>query len=769
MVTNKGFHAGYCAWIACMALLGKEAPLSRAGEPGGSGACCDPTTVTCTIAPASVCSTTGRDYGGDGVPCRECSTDSGISGAPCVENADCISCSSGPSRGATCSSNAACAGAGMSFCVGGLNDSGPCVTAAECPGGACVLSQCAGSCAGTWGCACTGDIVPPFSPTGLPDFSDLSAALNCANGSPADCSRADVNCDGVVDHADFGVVLRQFTGQEGGCEIPTGACCRPDDSCVHEQQFVCDGGPGVPPQLVGVYQGNGSVCTPELCSAPSCGDGVVNQPTEECDGADDAACAANESCTAGCVCACACDVDVDDDGQVTSLDIARVNDCLTGTTPPSQCGREDFDCNGTVDSCDLIIANRALAGDPDPCSEGCGACCLPADGCFYGTLTQCQASDGGFLGNGSSCNPCDMGCPCDADVNDDGQVTQLDVDMTTNCASGVTPPIQCFDENVNCDTATDYCDVAAVIRALQGHSDPCGVPCGGCCLPDNQCVYAEQTYCETVLGGTFASENSCFGVVCAIAPPEIAIDDTCHGGVNDGLPCTNSNQCGGGICGLTDRCDGGANHLQPCASHADCPGGWCGAKSAYMTIRPTAPFLNVAMGPIQAIKVTLVDLPEFPNCNGEVRWVGPPQSYLEDSGGGTFVGSETQMNPFFEDWSTVPNLHIFGDAVVPNSTYEVRQCDMAMNCGTPLTVVTALWGDIVPPYGPPSGLNFIDIRTVVDKFMVLPVRLSKTRTQLQPNPPDPNDPVDFRDISAVVAAFRGVKFSDIFDGPTGCP
>lgn len=702
MFRNKGFPLGRCAWLVGMALLGKEAPRSHAGEPVGSGACCDPITVTCAIAPASVCSTTGRVYAGDGVPCQVCSADSGIPGAPCVENANCVTCTAGPSRGAACSSNAACAGgsAGMSFCVGGLNDNGPCSTAAECPSGECVLSQCSGSCVGTCGCACTTDVVAPYSPTGLPDFGDLSAILNCANGLPADCSRADVNCDGNVDHADFGVAVHQFRGLPGGCEIPTGACCRPDDSCVHVQEFVCAGGPDIPPQLTGVYQGDGSSCSPNPCAGPSCGDGAVNQPTEQCD-----------------------------------------NGSANSDTLPDACRT---DC--TLPSCGDNVADTG-----EECDGADDAACAANESCTAG---------------------CVCACACDADVNNDGQVLINDVFAVTDCATGVTPPSQCLDEDINCDGEANFCDVAVATRAFQGHPDPCGVVCGACCLPDNSCTFAEQTYCESTLSGEYQGDNSfCVGGGCDTLPPppELAIDDTCHGGINDGLPCTNSNQCGGGICGLTDRCDAGANHGQPCANHADCPGGRCGAKSAYVTIRPTAPFLNVAMGPVQAIKVTLVDLPEFPNCNGEVRWVGPPQSFLEDNGGGTFVGAETQMIAFFDDWSGVPNLHIFGDAIVPNSTYEVRQCDMAMNCGTPLTIVTQLWGDIVPPYGPPSGLNFVDIRAVVDKFTMLPVRLSKTRTQLQPNPPDPNDPVDFRDIAAVVDAFRGKKFSDVFDGPSGCP
>jgi hypothetical protein len=458
-----------------------------------------------------------------------------------------------------------------------------------------------------------------------------------------------------------------YTTLPGIISIEFGACCHPDGSCELVLPGTCQGS----------YQGDGTSCTPNPCPQPTCGDGIVNQPTEDCDGADDAACVNNTVCQADCTCACTCNGDVFAPfGAVSAIDLAHISDCAQGVQPPAQCQADDVNCDGTVTLCDL----------------------------------------------------------------------------------------------------------GAALRQFRGFQGGCEIPCGACCQPDGTCLHEQEYLCDgdpmfPQFAGVYQGDGaSCSPNPCVPPAPGLALDDRCHGGPNHGQACANSSQCPSGICSRTDRCDGGPNAGQPCSSNGDCPSGWCGSKSIYASINPAAATLAFAqqrasMGPpLLAIRVELIDLPEYSNCNGQIRWVGAPQVYIEDVAGGSFVGSETQMTPFFHDWSAVPNLHIFGDAIVPNSTYEMRACVSEFGCSVDAQeVTTTLWADVVITFGPPANPNFIDIAAVVDKFKALPTRLPKTRTQLQPSPPNPDVPVNFLDIAAAVDAFKGKKYSDFFPGPSGCP
>lgn len=177
-----------------------------------------------------------------------------------------------------------------------------------------------------------------------------------------------------------------------------------------------------------------------------------------------------------------------------------------------------------------------------------------------------------------------------------------------------------------------------------------------------------------------------------------------------------------------------------------------------------------------AIRVTLANLPSpFESFNGQIRWVGPPQSHTEAPVDPTsFVAATLQCDPYFHDWSADGLVHIYGAEIVPGATYDIQAvaCDTAVeaNFSGPLTIKTAKWGDVVEPFSPPSPTvqpDIADIGALVDKFTVTPGAPAKVRAQLHPNVPVPGASIDFTDISNCVDAFRGLPYPYV--GPSDCP
>ena len=89
----------------------------------------------------------------------------------------------------------------------------------------------------------------------------------------------------------------------------------------------------------------------------------------------------------------------------------------------------------------------------------------------------------------------------------------------------------------------------------------------------------------------------------------------------------------------------------------------------------------------------------------------------------------------------------------------------------PVTIRTGKWGDVAEPFATAEGAaaqpDFTDVAALVNKFTADPAGLNKSFTQLQPNTPDPSQPITFSDIAVVVDAFTGSPYP--FAGPTECP
>ena len=196
------------------------------------------------------------------------------------------------------------------------------------------------------------------------------------------------------------------------------------------------------------------------------------------------------------------------------------------------------------------------------------------------------------------------------------------------------------------------------------------------------------------------------------------------------------------------------------------------AKSRYLSMDPDVPS-NVGLD--IAIRVTLQQLDGFGGFNNQVRWVGPPVEYQEGSTPTpTFLGAPLQCTPHYQDWTGVELMHVYGDAVVPSSDYQIQtileECDInnELSFSSVLPVSTGKWGDIITPFeGEGSTQPSIpDILSLVDKWLgnVEPI---KARTQLRPNIPDPTQNVGIAEVLLGVDAWLGVLYP--FDGPSVCP
>ncbi len=190
-----------------------------------------------------------------------------------------------------------------------------------------------------------------------------------------------------------------------------------------------------------------------------------------------------------------------------------------------------------------------------------------------------------------------------------------------------------------------------------------------------------------------------------------------------------------------------------------------------------------------AIRVTLVSLHHvnppysggssipFSSFEGQVRWVGPPAQYVESISTGTpFKAASLQCTPYYQDWSTVGLVHVFGSGITPSSTYRVQV--LASSCqgiedhctavSSPLSVATTRWGDVESPYNPPSTTtqpDLGDVASLVNKFKSVLGAPIKARALLvgddafgNISPATLGLDLGFGHIAACVDAFKGKPY-----------
>ncbi len=211
------------------------------------------------------------------------------------------------------------------------------------------------------------------------------------------------------------------------------------------------------------------------------------------------------------------------------------------------------------------------------------------------------------------------------------------------------------------------------------------------------------------------------------------------------------------------------------------------SKNRYLAFKPETFIPGTSNLGTNRIRVQLVSLhhppaipsvtpPDYSALEGEFRWVGQPQEYCEGGACTTmFWGAALQCDPVDIVWNDLTNwpplndtLYVYGADVVPSSLYEV-QTIVNLYPSSIITVETALWGDVVAPFNPPSissQPNLADVLAIADKWLgaVDPI---KSRAQLQGNVFDPNQSVGIADVLKCVDAWLGVAYP--FNDPQTCP
>jgi len=348
---------------------------------------------------------------------------------------------------------------------------------------------------------------------------------------------------------------------------------------------------------------------------------------------------------------------------------------------------------------------------------------------------------------------CDLDEP---DCNGNGIPDNCDLsDGTSQDCSGDGVPDECEDCNGNTNP-----DVSDISSGLSGD-------CNDNCVPD-ECEPSDdcndngiQDLCDLASGESPDCNSS-------------GIPDECEpGGLED---CNNNGvpdlcDIDGGTSGdcdenaVPDECDlaaGGqdldGDQVLDICQGAPGPGDGF-LKSRYLTITP---FYTE----YRTIKVTILQMDQYPEREGEVWWAGPevaiPDPPHEDLRGAALQCAST---PYVQNL-TPGNLHLFGGAIIPSTSeytnrYAVEVCAHdGLYCSRPFIVETARRGELS---GVPTGGNpdFNDISACVQKYIADSAAPSITLAdQVGTAPPGtgidvPNQRVDFRDIATTVDAFLG--------------
>jgi len=248
--------------------------------------------------------------------------------------------------------------------------------------------------------------------------------------------------------------------------------------------------------------------------------------------------------------------------------------------------------------------------------------------------------------------------------------------------------------------------------------------------------------------------------------------------------------------GVPDDCDlffGGAvdtdgNSIpDECCEPVDAPqaGPEAELKNRFITLQESHPDKLIAL------RVTLTSLqhPNPPNdlihpprdfsaYQGGYRWVGPPVEFPEGHDPQpSFRAARLQCTPYYTDWASVGLVHVYGPEIMPSSIYSVQaieqDCDIngeESEYSAPLILSTARWGDVAPPFNPPSTQNQpdgIDVVGLVSKFKSVAGAPTKVYSALQPAIVNLAGEISALDILSGVDAFRGFAYP--YTGIVACP
>ncbi|UCC29230.1 MAG: hypothetical protein JSU86_13625 [Phycisphaerales bacterium] len=371
-----------------------------------------------------------------------------------------------------------------------------------------------------------------------------------------------------------------------------------------------------------------------------------------------------------------------------------------------------------------FAGNRIVVGAPDDDDAG------HSSGSAY------------FFDIGSDCNSngvfdeCEVAYPGN-DCNGNGVLDACDVTKGTsqddNC-NGI--PDECDtgdDPDCNGNGKPDACDIAEGTSKDcndNGNPDECDLSEGGSHDCNENCVPDE---CETDCNGNDVPDD------CDIA------GDTAEDCNNNGVPdeCdiadTTSEDCNQN--GIPDDCD--IAHEPTIDENNNGIPDECETPSViaegcrYVAVMP-----QLSLTAPVALMVTSPDHPCL-------------QTYARADG----RFGATPVFQTAEQWGTV---HVHGQDIVPEATYEVRAEFEDGSLSGPAGATTARWGDTIGRFidgawTPPNGsVDIIDAAACVDRFRHLPTAPPLEWCDLYPMVPDGR--IDILDIVPIIDAFRGFGY-----------
>jgi hypothetical protein len=483
------------------------------------------------------------------------------------------------------------------------NDGLKCTTASECQSGSCDPV--------TWVTCddsndCTADSCKESAPGDGCEFTNVNSGEDCEDGNA--CTEDDT-CDG-----------------NGGCDSGNDVICDDGDACTFDDCDTADGCeatiiPGLPCddgaactyndlcQVSGACQGTGYGCNDnDVCTDDKClGDNTCDFSNNEVSCDDSNVCTTQDSCAFGS-CAGGPPLVCDNDDACDGLETCDSGTgCVDGS--PLVCGDENA-CNG-VETCDS--GTGCVDGTAPNCDDSI-ACtndsCVPATGCD-------NAPDDGLCADANVCttNVCNVSAGCETTNNtascDDGEhCNGSDSCSGGSCVSSGDPcaanvgdaDSDCAE---SCDEATDTCtasdpngsacsdfDSCTVSADEQCSSGVCisGTPFVGCddgleCTTDTCNGSGPTPDCDyTIDAGFCAIEGVCYADLDPNPASNPDVNEACQmcnsapgsntvwsskpdeSGCNDGLTCTDPDECTDGVCSGVDICPSG----QACEPNNQC-------------------------------------------------------------------------------------------------------------------------------------------------------------------------------------------------------
>lgn len=202
----------------------------------------------------------------------------------------------------------------------------------------------------------------------------------------------------------------------------------------------------------------------------------------------------------------------------------------------------------------------------------------------------------------------------------------------------------------------------------------------------------------------------------------------------------------------------------------------CTSLNRYL---PVEPGRITAEPGLYALRVTLVDIDNHPEFNGQVRWLGFPEKFPEFRNSPDFFqASLLACNPQFVDWSMYNDMvYAYGIEVLPGSLYEVHAVHESCadlndpECYSAAQILpTAKWADVIHPYTSieTSQPDISDVLALVQRWLSAP-NLLKVQAQLCETFIDPRNGITIDDVLYAVGAWLGSPFPEIRVVIKDCP